>query len=106
MGYDAVIMSDLLHFDRSHDVLARSLASLLRRDAAARAYVAAGKYTKPHVCDNFVQEARRLGVVLEEQEVESTWMGTMRVSGGGLDAEQLSVRKNMCRWWIGKWEHL
>ncbi|KAI0720805.1 hypothetical protein C8T65DRAFT_632865 [Cerioporus squamosus] len=103
-GFDVVIMSDLLHFDRSHDVLIQSLTSLLRKDASARAYVAAGKYTQPHVCDNFVREARRAGISLEEGEVEPVWRGALEVSGGGLDLEQLGVRKDMCRWWVGRWD--
>ena len=101
--FDVVIMSDLLHFDSCHDILVQSLTSLLRRDPSARAYVAAGKYTKPHVCDHFVEEARRAGIELEEQHVEEAWLGSLEVSGGGLDRAQLSVRKMMCRWWIGRW---
>ncbi|PIL23618.1 hypothetical protein GSI_14931 [Ganoderma sinense ZZ0214-1] len=50
-AFDVVIMSDLLHFDRSHDVLMQSLLSLLRKTSSARAYIAAGKYTSPQVCD-------------------------------------------------------
>lgn len=96
-------MSDLLHFDRSHDVLVQSLASLLRRGPSARAYVAAGKYTQPHVCAHFVAEARHAGIALEEGEVEAAWLGSLDVSGGGLDREQLGVRKDMCRWWTGRW---
>ena len=102
-AFDVVIMSDLLHFDRSHDVLIRSLTSLLQKDPTSRAYVAAGKYTQAHVCDHFVEEARRAGIELEEGEVEGVWRGTLEVSGGGLDREQLGVRKNMCRWWVGRW---
>ncbi|KAI0350896.1 hypothetical protein OH77DRAFT_1430517 [Trametes cingulata] len=102
-GFDVVIMSDLLHFDGSHDVLVQSLTSLLRRDPSARAYVAAGKYTAPHVCDHFVEEAKRGGILLEEREVENVWHGTLEVSGSGLDREQLGVRKGMSRWWVGRW---
>ncbi|OCH89224.1 hypothetical protein OBBRIDRAFT_34465 [Obba rivulosa] len=102
-GFDVVILSDLLHFDQSHDVLLASLVFLLRRDATARVYVAAGKYTLPHHCENFVRQAERLGVELEEAEVDGDWKGSMEVKGGGLNKEQLSVRKNMCRWWVGKW---
>ena len=97
-------MSDLLHFDQSHDVLIQALTSLLRKDPSARAYVAAGIYTQPHVCEHFVQEARKAGVLLDEGSVESSWLGSLEVSGGGLDKEQLGVRKNMCRWWIGRWD--
>ncbi|KAI0630970.1 hypothetical protein C8Q77DRAFT_1159691 [Trametes polyzona] len=102
-GFDVVIMSDLLHFDGSHDVLLQSLLLLLRRSPDACAYVAAGKYTAPHVCTHFVEEAARAGIVLEEQPIEDTWKGNLEVSGGGLDREQLGVRKGMSRWWIGRW---
>ncbi|KAI1784872.1 hypothetical protein LXA43DRAFT_1040680 [Ganoderma leucocontextum] len=94
-AFDVVIMSDLLHFDRSHDVLLQSLLSLLRKASSARAYIAAGKYTPPS-----------FGMVMEEGEVESVWHGSLEVSGGGLDREQLGVRKDMCRWWIGRWMNL
>ncbi|KAH9917663.1 uncharacterized protein BXZ73DRAFT_53328 [Epithele typhae] len=102
-GFDVVIMSDLLHFDRAHDVLVGSLAALLRRAPDARAYIAAGKYTQAHVCDHFVQEAEQAGFVLEDGEVAGPWSGLLEVSGGGLDREQLGVRKHMCRWWTGRW---
>lgn len=102
-GFDVVILSDLLHFDRSHDVLLQSLLTLLRRAPAARAYVAAGTYTAPHVCAHFVSAAAEAGVVLEEGEVEPVWRGALEVSGGGLDREQLGVRKGMSRWWVGRW---
>ena len=102
-AFDVVIMSDLLHFDRSHDVLLQSLLSLLQKSSSARAYIAAGKYTPAHVCDHFIQEARRSGFLMEEGEVESVWHGSLEVSGGGLDREQLGIRKDMCRWWIGRW---
>ncbi|KAH9886070.1 hypothetical protein C8Q73DRAFT_659092 [Cubamyces lactineus] len=102
-AFDIVVMSDLLHFDGSHDVLLKSLLSLLRRDPSARAYIAAGKYTLPHVCEHFVSEAVKAGIILDEQEVESVWKGQLRVSGGGLDREQLGTRKGMSRWWVGRW---
>ncbi|EIW55262.1 uncharacterized protein TRAVEDRAFT_39545 [Trametes versicolor FP-101664 SS1] len=102
-GFDVVILSDLLHFDRSHDVLLQSLLTLLRRAPAARAYVAAGTYTAPHICAHFVSAAAEAGIVLEEGEVEPVWRGALGVSGGGLDREQLGVRKGMSRWWVGRW---
>lgn len=102
-GFDVVILSDLLHFDRSHDVLLQSLLTLLRRAPAARAYVAAGTYTAPHICAHFVRAAAEAGIVLEEGEVEPVWRGALGVSGGGLDREQLGVRKGMSRWWVGRW---
>ena len=36
LGFDVLFLSDLLHFDTSHDVLALSIASLLTRNAEAR----------------------------------------------------------------------
>ncbi|KAF9225717.1 hypothetical protein BS17DRAFT_750064 [Gyrodon lividus] len=107
-GYDIVIMSDLLHFDASHDVLLLALKSLLAKSPQARVYVAAGNYTTPHVCDNFLNLGLNAGLIWEEDTScrsgdpqKNVWMGTMSVAG--LDIEQLSTRKNMCRWWIGRW---
>ncbi|KAI0935113.1 hypothetical protein AcV7_004010 [Taiwanofungus camphoratus] len=102
-GFDAVILSDLLHFDQSHGALLASLCALLRRTAAARAYVAAGKYTPPHVCDGFLRAAGAAGLVLEEGADAGGWQGAMAVRAAGLDREQLGVRKGMCRWWVGRW---
>lgn len=102
-GYDIVILSDLLHFDRSHDVLISSLTSLLRKSSSARTYVAAGKYTLPHVCDHFLREAEEAGIALAEGEDDPVWRGDLEVKGGGLDREQLGIRKSMCRWWVGRW---
>lgn len=106
-GFDTVILSDLLHFDASHDVLLASLTTLLRRAPDARAYVAAGRYTAPAHCAQFVRMAAEAGLVLEEGTEDAveggTWRGAMEVSGGGLDRAQLGVRKGMCRWWVGRW---
>ena len=103
-GFDIVILSDLLHFDQSHDVLLSSLARTLRRTSSARAYVAAGKYTLQHHCEHFLLEGEKAGLVWESQDEDPVWRGEARVSGGGLDREQLGVRKGMCRWWIGRWK--
>ena len=102
-GYDVVILSDLLHFDASHDVLLWSLAALLKKTADARTYVAAGKYTPGAVCERFLREGEKLGLVWEEGEEDAEWRGALSVRGGGLDREQLGVRKGMCRWWVGRW---
>lgn len=102
-----MILSDLLHFDASHDALLASLTALLSRVPSARAYVAAGRYTAPTHCARFVHIAAEAGLVLEEGteagEEGSTWRGAMEVRGGGLDRVQLAVRKGMCRWWVGRW---
>jgi len=107
-GYDIVILSDLLHFDRSHDVLLASLTTLLTRRPSARAYVAAGIYTSPEVCNRFLREAERLGIAWTEggsgvlgAEEDPVWRGSMEVKG--LESSQLGVRKCMCRWWVGQW---
>ena len=114
-GYDIVILSDLLHFHTSHGALIASLTSLMAKSPASRAYIAAGNYTSPHVCDNFLREGNRAGLTFEEgispicandgTNAEITdidkWLGKMPVSG--LDEQQLSMRKAMCRWWVGRW---
>lgn len=102
-GFDIVILSDLLHFDASHDVLLASLTSLLSASKTSRAYVAAGKYTHTEVCDHFLSEGEKMGITWEVGEDDPVWKGTLPVHGGGLDREQLGVRKGMCRWWIGRW---
>lgn len=108
-GYDIVIMSDLLHFHSSHDVLVNSIISLLSKSHTSRVYLAAGKYTARHVCDNFVRVAEKAGVILEEGQLEvdqsdARWLGTMTVSG--LNEEDLAIRKGMCRWWVGRWRDI
>lgn len=99
-----MVLSDLLHFDSSHDVLLSSLTSLLRKSASARTYVAAGKYTSQTVCDHFLREGESAGIIWEEGEDDPIWRGELEVKGGGLDREQLGVRKGMCQWWIGRWD--
>ncbi|KAH7913324.1 hypothetical protein BJ138DRAFT_1059336 [Hygrophoropsis aurantiaca] len=106
-GFDVVIMSDLLHFDSSHEVLLASLASLLARSNSARVYVAAGKYTSHTVCNNFLRLGEETGIIWKElitdpvDERADAWLGAMEVIG--LDKAQLGVRKNMCRQWVGQW---
>lgn len=103
-GYDIVILSDLLHFHSSHSVLVKSLTALLSRIPTSRAYVAAGNYTRPDICDNFLRQGEHSGLIWEEQDstgAEAQWLGTMPVPG--LTKEQLAVRKNVCRLWVGRW---
>lgn len=102
-GYDVVIMSDLLHFDTEHGVLVSALTSLLAQSEHARVYVAAGKYTAPHVCGHFLDLGAEAGLTWQEGtrgKDDDTWRGAMV---RGLDAAQLGVRKQMCRWWVGRW---
>ncbi|KAK0220156.1 hypothetical protein IW262DRAFT_1383096 [Armillaria fumosa] len=104
MGYDVVILSDLLHFHSSHNVLMASLKSLLRKTADSRVYIAAGRYTSANVCDNFMEIANSEGLCIEEQVSggqEEAWLGTMEVAK--FDKQALSVRKAASRFWIGRW---
>ncbi|KAI0346398.1 hypothetical protein BDW22DRAFT_1405258 [Trametopsis cervina] len=103
-AFDVVILSDLLHFDASHDVLLDSLTALLARTSSARTYVAAGKYTPEAVCARFLELGVERGLEWEEgaDEDDAVWKGELPVSGGGLDREALGVRKGMCRWWVGR----
>lgn len=103
-GYDIVVLSDLLHFHSSHSVLIKSLTALLSRVRTSRVYVAAGNYTRPDICDNFLRQGEHSGLIWEEQDntgAEAQWLGTMPVPG--LTKEQLAVRKNVCRFWVGQW---
>lgn len=92
-----------MHFDRSHTALIASLTALLRKGPVARTYVSAGKYTRAHVCESFVRDAERAGIVLVERDVDEGWRGALDVRGEGLDMEGLAARKNNCRWWVGRW---
>jgi EEF1A N-terminal glycine/lysine methyltransferase len=103
-GYDIVFLSDLLHFHSSHHSLVKSLISLLDKISPnSRAYVAAGKYTPPHVCDNFLSIAKQAGISFTERTPDSDepWLGSLKVQG--LTNQDLSDRKGNCRWWIGRW---
>ncbi|KAJ7918444.1 hypothetical protein B0H13DRAFT_1869426 [Mycena leptocephala] len=75
----------------SHDVLVSSIDALLARSPDARVHVAAGNYTKPQVCDNFLQ-------LSERADQEREWLGRSAVSG--LDKIALRTRKAACRYWI------
>ncbi|KIK96214.1 hypothetical protein PAXRUDRAFT_826215 [Paxillus rubicundulus Ve08.2h10] len=95
-GCEVVIMSGLLHFD-----------SPVMCSFQARVYVAAGEYTAPHVCDNFLNSGLNAGLIWEEgtscrggDPRNDTWMGT--IGAAGLDIARLSTRKGMCQWWIGR----
>ncbi|KAF8174073.1 hypothetical protein BJ912DRAFT_1077728 [Pholiota molesta] len=103
-GYEIVILSDLLHFFDSHDVLVSSIEKLLVKREDARVYVGAGNYTHAHVCDNFLQKGRSVGLHFDEiidVDEDQKWLGTLEVST--LDQEALQLRKNNCRYWIGRW---
>ncbi|KAF9485102.1 hypothetical protein BDN70DRAFT_708304 [Pholiota conissans] len=103
-GYEIMILSDLLHFFGSHDVLVSSIEKLLTKREDARVYVGAGNYTHAHVCENFLMKAKSIGLQFDEiidPEEEKKWLGTLPVST--LDPEALRLRKNNCRYWIGRW---
>lgn len=103
-GFDIVIMSDSLHFDSSHAALVDSLTALLSKSRESRVYVAAGNYTKQDVCDRFIDHARRAGIVLaEERHKQAGWQGKMAVRGPGLDRDGLKHRRDMSRFWVGRW---
>ncbi|KAJ7741957.1 hypothetical protein DFH07DRAFT_49253 [Mycena maculata] len=102
-GYDLVVLSDLLHFHSSHGVLISSVDALLARSPDARIHVAAGNYTKPEVCDNFLSLAAEAGFTFDEllpADGESEWLGRSTVSG--LDKMDLAMRKAACRYWVGR----
>ncbi|EGO03734.1 hypothetical protein SERLA73DRAFT_175349 [Serpula lacrymans var. lacrymans S7.3] len=106
LGYDIMILSDLLHFNNSHEALITAITSFLVTSATSRVYVAAGKYTAADVCSGFLRMSTLMGLIWEEGADPSnanpvTWLGEMQVSG--LDKGQLADRKGMCRWWIGRW---
>ena len=122
-GYDIVLLSDLVHFFDSHDALISSVTMLLRKQKEARVYVGvrkplypvnkdslllyafikAGKYTRPEVCDNFLLKSQSAGLELEEiyDDADGKWLGSLQV--GNLDNEALALRKSNCRFWIGRW---
>lgn len=103
-GFDVVLLSDLLHFHNSHHAILASLIALLSRTSSARAYIASGTYTPPHVCANFLRIAAAAGLVLTEGHTEDEWLGSREVwRMGKLSTNDLGVRKAMCRWWIARW---
>ncbi|KAJ7441764.1 hypothetical protein B0H11DRAFT_2095461 [Mycena galericulata] len=102
-GYDLVVLSDLLHFHSSHTVLVSSMNALLAHSPAARVHVAAGKYTKPDVCDHFLEISAQAGLIIEEilpADGEAEWLGQSTVSG--LDRDGLATRKAASRYWVGR----
>ncbi|KAF8635451.1 hypothetical protein AX15_000429 [Amanita polypyramis BW_CC] len=102
VGFDVVILSDLLHFNKSHEELVESVDLLLSRDPDARAYISAGRYTGDDVCAYFAEILRGRGLLIEEEHDTSDWQGNMDISG--LDTHGLSARKRNCRFWIGRRE--
>ncbi|KAF8155565.1 hypothetical protein B0H34DRAFT_500555 [Crassisporium funariophilum] len=103
-GYDIMILSDLLHFHSSHDALVSSIDMLLVKSKHARIYVGAGVYTRPHVCESFLEKGRAINLDFEEivdEGEEKKWLGTLAVSN--LDREALQIRKDACRYWVGRW---
>ncbi|KAJ7820980.1 hypothetical protein B0H14DRAFT_3734482 [Mycena olivaceomarginata] len=96
-GYD---VTNLLHFHSSHPVLVSSIDALLSRSPEARAHVAAGNYTEPEVCDNFLRLSAEAGFIFDEvfsSDEEREWLGSSTV--GGLDKIALTTRKAACRYW-------
>ncbi|KAL1702665.1 hypothetical protein EV121DRAFT_209513, partial [Schizophyllum commune] len=135
-GFTTLILSDLLHFGDAHDALVTSIAKLSARTPEARVYVAAGNYTKPAVCANFVRVAREAGLIIDEvlpdsptdpdtsassldalakptsRDTQKEFADLLRpewlgtLEVGGLDKEALALRKAACRLWIARWPQL
>ena len=78
MGYDTLILSDLLHFDTSHSLLLDAVCTLLAprhaqdetilseggsraRNAIPQIHLAAGRYTPPAVCADFLRLGENRG---------------------------------------------
>ncbi|KAG8907124.1 hypothetical protein FRB99_005232 [Tulasnella sp. 403] len=101
-GYDVLILSDLLHFRSSHDDLVNSISKLSQRAPSSRIYVAAGKYTHPEVCKNFLHQTRQSGIEWIQGENDGIWRGESKV--GTWSTEDLGTRKSNVDWWIGSWE--
>lgn len=95
-------MSDLLYFDKSHEVLLESVRLLLARTSNARLFVAAGKYTPPNVCQSFLVNGEKMGLLWEEKIISGCWKGT--TTSGSYTVEELQCRKNNSRMWIGRWD--
>jgi len=77
------------------------MTELLSKDAASRVYVGVGKYTSAEICQNFLQEAEKAGIIWQVGENDGVWRGTANV--GGWSIEELNLRKANVNWWIGKW---
>lgn len=56
-------MSDLLHFQSSHDLHVFALTSLLAESSEACVHVASGNYTAPHGCDRFLKLGAHAGLI-------------------------------------------
>ncbi|KJA23109.1 hypothetical protein HYPSUDRAFT_40248 [Hypholoma sublateritium FD-334 SS-4] len=103
-GYDVMILSDLLHFADSHDMLISSITRLLAKKDDARVYIGAGNYTHHHVCRSFLEKGKEAKLIFDEImvcEEDKKWRGKLAVST--LDNEALELRKNNCRYWVGRW---
>jgi len=72
-------MSDLLHFGSSHSTLVNSLVALLAKSGGSRVYVAAGNYTKQDVCDRFIDQAQRAGILRVEEGCSWPRIGSGRI---------------------------
>jgi EEF1A N-terminal glycine/lysine methyltransferase len=100
-GFDLVVMSDLLYFDKSHSKLIESVELLLTKTRDARLWVAAGKYTPEHVCSSFLELGTKAGLIWEEVPTSGNWEGD--TTTGTYTVEELQVRKNNSNLWIGRW---
>src|SRR4051794_27004015 len=94
-------MSDLLYFDKSHEALLESVCLLLARTSKARLFVAAGKYTPLDVCQSFLINGEKMGLLWEEKVIDGPWKGI--TTSGSYTVEELQCRKNNSRMWIGRW---
>jgi len=65
--------------------------SEILRSRGSRVYVAAGNYTKQDVCDRFINQAQRAGILLVSEECyqQIGWRRKEVVRGSGLDQKGL-----------------
>ncbi|KAI5888363.1 uncharacterized protein SCHCODRAFT_02513060 [Schizophyllum commune H4-8] len=95
-GYTTLILSDLLHFGDAHDALVASITKLSARTPEARVYVAAGTYTKPAVCANFVRVAREAGLIIDEALPDSQSSSLPDSQSSSLPDSQSSSADTSC----------
>ncbi|QRV90720.1 methyltransferase domain protein [Ceratobasidium sp. AG-Ba] len=105
-GYDILILSDLLHFDSSHQDILSTIARTLSREPEACVYLAAGLYTREPVRESFLKSGEEIGLQWTPMPNDGIWRGQQDIRSDGMlwSQEDLNARKGNVVAWIGRWK--
>lgn len=103
LGYDIMILSDLLHFSTSHDALISSIQMLLAKLESARIYVSVSLFAGVPSLPCKLKEITTIRQVLT-WEMKSATLLSRRVKKQGYRSQKSSIKASKISGWVEQHE--